>query len=96
MVLSVCDVLRSAGPLPASPMARSARTLPAHHPHNAPTERADTVHPRCARVALLACPDAQRSLLQSVPDLTPHPETSGEARSGTAAKRVRADQQGKT
>ena len=64
-------MLRSAGPLPASPMAQSVRTLPAHHPHNAPTERADTVHLRCARVAPLACPDAQRTLLKGVPDLTP-------------------------
>jgi hypothetical protein len=57
----------------------TTRTVPAHRPnrvcgHCVPALRAG---------ALLACPDAQRALLKPFLTSPPHPETSGEARSGT-------------
>jgi secreted PhoX family phosphatase len=68
---------------------RTARAQPPHHTcgHCAPAHGAG---------ALLACPDAQRALPKPFLTSPPHPETSGEVRSGTAAKRVRSVQQGKT
>ena len=73
-----------------------ARTAPAHQTYSSLIVRAVTVHPRCARVP--CWPARTRKGRCSTPFLTspPHHGTSGEARSGTAAKRVRSVQQGKS
>jgi hypothetical protein len=68
------------------------RTLSTQLPHTSRTARADTVYPWCARVALLACPDAQGALLNPFLTSPPHHGT-GEVRSGTQ-QRVRSGQQG--
>jgi hypothetical protein len=64
-------------------------------PHTARTHTAHRENPACGhcapalRAALLACPDAQRALLQSVPDLTPPSwNRGGEVRNSSKARPV--------
>jgi hypothetical protein len=79
--------------------AREAVGHRAQYPHNSHTPAQPGVRTLCTRAARgLPCwPARTRKGRCSRPFLTspPHPETSGEVRSGTAAKRVRSDQQGK-
>jgi hypothetical protein len=46
--------------------------LPVQRPHTSRTARTFAVHPRCARVALLACPDAQGALHRPFLTSPPH------------------------
>jgi hypothetical protein len=71
------------------------RTPTAQLPHTSRTARAGTVHPRCARVPCWPARTRKGRCSKAFLTSPPHPETSGEARSGTAAKRVRSVQQGK-
>ena len=83
------------------PTCRNAHTPATPHPHTSRTARVGAVHPRCARVALLACPDAQRALLK--PFLTSPPimkTRGGEVRnaastSGQASRAAGGNQPGK-
>jgi hypothetical protein len=70
-----------------------------HNGHTPPVQRTYRTCGHCAPAlragALLACPDAQGALRKPFLTSPPHHGT-GEVRSGTAAKRVRSGQQGKT
>ena len=68
------------------------------HPHSGRTVQEPDVRPLCTRAARgcpAGLPGRAKGAAQTVPDLSPHHGT-GEVRSGTAAKRVRSGQQGKT